>query len=188
MPTAAALRVAEATPRRRPLSQPYFPQLDALRAVAVLGVMLHHYWPEAEKALGLSTGFLGVQLFFVLSGFLITGILLRARDRVQLGQSSTAHGIGQFYVRRVLRIFPLFYAMLAIAWLAGLPEVRDSLPWHLMYASNVYMVRIQDWHGSVSHLWSLAVEEQFYLVWPFVIFFMPRRWLLPVFVGVTACI
>jgi peptidoglycan/LPS O-acetylase OafA/YrhL len=134
------------------------PQLDSLRAIAVIGVMVHHFWPNGEVLLGLTTGFLGVQLFFVLSGFLITGILLRARDVVAAGLQSTTSAIRQFYIRRLLRIFPLFYRMLAVAWIVGLPEVRDSLPWHLTYATNVYFVHIEDWHGSVSHLWSLAVE------------------------------
>jgi peptidoglycan/LPS O-acetylase OafA/YrhL len=164
----------------------YMPQLDSLRAIAVIGVMLHHFWPEGEVLIGLTTGFLGVQLFFVLSGFLITGILLRARDVVSAGLQSTNTEIRRFYIRRFLRIFPLFYGMLAVTWIVGLPEVRDSLPWHLAYATNVYFVHIEDWHGSVSHLWSLAVEEQFYLVWPFAIVLMPRRVLLPLLVGVVA--
>ena len=163
----------------------HLPQLDSLRALAVLGVMVHHFWPETAARLGLTTGFLGVQLFFVLSGFLITGILLRARDLVQTNRQSAATGIRQFYIRRLLRIFPMFYATLAIAWIVGLPEVRDSVLWHLAYATNIYFVRIQDFHGSVSHLWSLAVEEQFYLVWPFAIVVTPRRQLLPVLIAVT---
>jgi len=73
-----------------------------------------------------------------------------------------------------------------VAWLVGLPEVRDSLLWHLAYATNIYFVHIGDWHGSVSHLWSLAVEEQFYLVWPFAIVLTPRRLLLPMLTGVIA--
>ena len=109
----------------------YMPQLDSLRAIAVIGVMVHHFWPKGEILLGLTTGFLGVQLFFVLSGFLITGILLRARDVVSAGLQSTRTEIRRFYIRRFLRIFPLFYGMLAVTWIVGVPEVRDSLAWHL---------------------------------------------------------
>lgn len=161
------------------------PQLDALRTFAVLGVMLHHFWPKAEAAIGLTTGFLGVQLFFVLSGFLITGILLRARDLVESDFESAPSAIRQFYIRRFLRIVPLFYVTLFVAWMAGLPEVRDSIVWHLTYATNIYLVKIEDWHGSISHFWSLAVEEQFYLVWPFAIVLAPRRLLLPLLVFVV---
>ena len=159
----------------------YMPQLDSLRTIAVFGVMLHHFWPEAEIRAGLTFGFLGVQLFFVLSGFLITGILLRGREVAHRTQQSARKSFGLFYARRFLRIFPLFYATLAVAWWVGLPEVRDSVFWHLAYASNIYFVHIGDWHGSISHLWSLAVEEQFYLVWPFIILLTPRRFLLPVY-------
>jgi peptidoglycan/LPS O-acetylase OafA/YrhL len=163
----------------------YKPQLDSLRALAVFGVMVHHFWPEAEAALGLTVGFLGVQLFFVLSGFLITGILLQIRDAVECGRLDNATAVSRFYLRRFLRIFPLFYGTLAIAWIAGVPEVRDSILWHVTYLTNVYFFRIRDWHGSISHLWSLAVEEQFYLVWPFVILFTPRRAIGLVLAGVV---
>jgi peptidoglycan/LPS O-acetylase OafA/YrhL len=85
-----------------------------------------------------------------------------------------------------LRIFPLFYATLLVAWLAGVAEVRDSLPWHLAYASNVYLLSVGDWHGNVSHFWSLAIEEQFYLVWPLVVLLTPRAALVPVLLATAA--
>jgi peptidoglycan/LPS O-acetylase OafA/YrhL len=153
-------------------SQGHRPQLDSLRTVAVFTVMLGHFAPTATGSVPL--GNLGVRLFFVLSGFLITGILLRCRSFVASGARPAAV-IGRFYARRLLRIAPAFYGLLAVMWIAGVPEVRDSLPWHLTYMTNVYLARLGDWHGSTSHFWSLAVEEQFYLVWPAIVLFMPPK-------------
>ena len=136
------------------------PQLDALRAFAVAAVMVHHFIPGLNDVLPLAA--IGVRLFFVLSGFLITGILLEAR---QNGSPLTTN-LRNFYARRTLRIFPLFYLTLAITYALGIPPVRETLGWHAAYLSNVYFFLRGDWHGSVSHFWSLAVEEQFYLAWP----------------------
>jgi len=98
-----------------------------------------------------------------------------------------ASGITAFYIRRALRIFPAFYLTLALAWLADIPPVRDTIWWHVFYASNVQVVASGEWPGAISHFWSLAVEEQFYLVWPWLIVFAPRRWLVPAIVGAIAC-
>jgi peptidoglycan/LPS O-acetylase OafA/YrhL len=160
------------------------PQLDSLRTFAVFAVMVHHFWPEATFNLPL--GFVGVQLFFVLSGFLITGILWPAREAVQTGRWSARTIFQRFYIRRFLRIFPLFYGTLAILCLLGISEVRDSLPWHVSYLSNFYFAKLGWFPNHINHLWSLAVEEQFYLVWPFVIVLTPRRFLLPTLVAIAA--
>jgi len=80
-----------------------------------------------------------------------------------------------FYARRALRIFPLFYFVLAAAAVLNIGPVRDTFAWHATYLSNIYFYLRGDWHGSVSHLWSLAVEEQFYLVWPLLILCAPER-------------
>jgi peptidoglycan/LPS O-acetylase OafA/YrhL len=146
--------------------------------------MIHHFWPEITFNLPL--GFVGVQLFFVLSGFLITGILWPAREAVQSGRWQARTIFQRFYVRRFLRIFPLFYATLAILCVLGVAEVRDSLLWHVSYLSNIYFARLGWFPNHIAHLWSLAVEEQFYLVWPFVIVLTPRKFLLPALVTVAA--
>jgi peptidoglycan/LPS O-acetylase OafA/YrhL len=125
----------------------------------------------------------GVQLFFVLSGFLITGILLAARDRMERSEGSGPWQILRgFYARRFLRIFPLYYAALALGSLLGAMALGDSWLWHAAYLSNFYFF-FHGWQPPVSHFWSLAVEEQFYLAWPFVVVFLPRRTLVPVFVA-----
>jgi peptidoglycan/LPS O-acetylase OafA/YrhL len=88
-------------------------QLDGLRAMAVLAVLWTHYLPEEYWLFGIYWGGVGVRLFFVLSGFLITGILLKSRQHVMQGKQCPLFAIRQFYIRRFLRIFPLYYVTLA---------------------------------------------------------------------------
>lgn len=157
--------------RPGPTVSSYSPQaklagLDALRALAVLSVFLFH-------ATVLPWGWLGVQAFFVLSGYLITGLLYKDRD-ARLGEY-----LRQFYGRRALRIFPLYFVTLALFWVAGrfgleLHGVKKGLPFALTYTYNWYHATASFEHSKlISHFWSLCVEEQFYLVWPFVIYFCP---------------
>ena len=143
------------------------PQLDGIRCLAVMSVLICHFGAEGRFGLG-------VFAFFVLSGFLITGILLRLRD-----ESPTVAATGRFYLRRALRIFPLYYAVLAVGTMIGIPGVFDRLPWHLTYTSNFGRAFLRDGFGAGGHFWSLAVEEQFYLLWPWLVLFLPRRWLAP---------
>lgn len=156
---------------------PYMPQLNSVRALAVTGVLVNHFIPQTGQVLDL--GLMGVFLFFVLSGFLITAVLLRAREAVE-GGLSVWSAIGRFYARRCLRIFPLYYLTLLIMWLANLAPVRETLPWHVSYLSNVLIYGSHAWIGRLSHLWSLDVEEQFYAVWPLLIILTPRRHLIAV--------
>jgi peptidoglycan/LPS O-acetylase OafA/YrhL len=133
---------------------------------------------------GFSVGAAGVRLFFVLSGFLITGILLREKD----SERPMGCVFRRFYARRGLRIFPLFYLAILLAVLFGLPRIGEALPWHLLYATNFLLAQTPESTGegyALGHFWSLAVEEQFYLFWPAVILLTPRRWLPRVFLGVV---
>jgi peptidoglycan/LPS O-acetylase OafA/YrhL len=160
-------------------------QLDGLRALAVLFVCWHHWMPRRYH-LGLHWGAIGVDLFFVLSGFLITGILLECRRLVESGAQGVGFTARRFYARRFLRIFPLYYAVLALASVALTLD-----PWILVslwtYTFNLYGGYRGMLSGSlVSHFWSLAVEEQFYLVWPWVILLAPRRRLVVVVAGTIA--
>ncbi len=157
----------------------YMPQLDSLRALAIFAVMIHHWAPGL---LGFGPwGDLGVRCFFVLSGFLITGILLRARAAVDGGRSSAGWQFRQFYIRRSLRIFPIYYLTLAVGSFLGIYVLRQSLWWHAFYTSNFYFAFRGTWQGCISHLWSLSVEEQFYLLWPAMMLLLPRAWLPRVF-------
>ncbi len=170
--------------RPRTPAESHRPQLDGIRGIAVLMVMVQHYIPETTRLVEL--GGIGVRVFFVLSGFLITGILLKARDSAhKTGQSKTSV-LGSFYARRFLRIFPLYYAVLVIAALAGAAPVRSMLGWHVAYLSNVYFYAHGIDGAYASHLWSLAVEEQFYLIWPCLILFIPRTALMPLIVSAIA--
>jgi peptidoglycan/LPS O-acetylase OafA/YrhL len=164
-------------------------QLDGLRAFAVALVLCYHFYRPARQYVHL--GGIGVRVFFVLSGFLITGILLRSRALRDAGQAPAGLALRHFYIRRILRIFPLYYFALTIAWLGKVSGAREGIAWHAAYLSNVHFflvnaVRHNRWGGGVSHLWSLAVEEQFYLLWPWVILFAPRRWLPGIALGAAA--
>lgn len=147
----------------------YAPQLDGVRCLAVSAVAFSHWLPAWQFGLPFGAG---VHLFFVLSGFLITRILLALRDADRRGGA-----VARFYARRTLRLFPAFFVVLGLAAWADVPLVRDTWRWHAAYLSNVFIAREAQWQGHVSHFWSLAVEEQFYLVWPWAIVWAPRAWL-----------
>ena len=130
----------------------------------------------------------GVHLFFVLSGFLITRILMQCRANVEQKTATRAHSFRQFYIRRFLRIFPVYYFVLIAGALLNFDDVRHAFFWHASYLSNVYYYHrnlTQPFVGPASLFWSLAVEEQFYLVWPLAILFLPRRAIFP-FVAIVA--
>jgi peptidoglycan/LPS O-acetylase OafA/YrhL len=156
-------------------------QLDALRALAVLAVMVYHLGPSLSPALGLGA-WVAVRLFFVLSGFLITGLLLRARDAVDAGQTTAGAALWRFHLRRLWRIVPVYYAVILGLALVDAGEVRQNLWWHLAFLSNVKFV-IDGWHHAyIGQFWFLAAQEQFYLFWPLLMLSLPRRWLMPVIV------
>ena len=157
---------------------PHMPQLDGVRALAVAAVLVHHFGGPLPLSLNqIWWGTLGVRLFFVLSGFLITGILLRSRELAEASGGSRSSATWQFYVRRSLRIFPIYYLVIAICAAINIPPVRELLGWLLTYTLNIQCA-LQGWFpDNVSHFWSLAVEEQFYLVWPWLVLFAPRKWL-----------
>jgi peptidoglycan/LPS O-acetylase OafA/YrhL len=163
-------------------------QLDGLRALAAGMVVCYHFWRPVRQYVHL--GGIGVRVFFVLSGFLITGILLRSRARLDTGQSAAGVALRSFYIRRFLRIFPLYYFALVIAWYGKVSGAREGMLWHATYLSNVHFflvnaVHHDAWAGHVGHFWSLAVEEQFYLLWPWVILFARRRWLPGIALGMA---
>jgi peptidoglycan/LPS O-acetylase OafA/YrhL len=164
---------------RRPHGQPHLPALDGARGLAILLVLTIHLYPPAsglEGTLRLAC-WCGVGLFFVLSGFLITGLLLESKG--------SPHYFRNFYMRRALRIFPLYYAALAVlVYLLPASLFPDGThaqlcshqAWLWLYGLNFWMVLHNDWMPcGVSHFWSLAVEEQFYLFWPLLVFWLRRR-------------
>ncbi|MDB4907226.1 MAG: oatA 2 [Gemmatimonadetes bacterium] len=156
-------------------------------------VMAFHFWKEAPTdpvhsavSLVFTAGWAGVDLFFVLSGFLITGILVDAR--------ADPHYFRNFYVRRALRIFPLYYTALALRfWILptllptqpALAFTRQQAAWALTYLNNVANVVPRGSTLDVQHFWSLAIEEQFYLAWPAVVLACSSERLRKVVVGLA---
>lgn len=163
----------------------YMPQLDSLRTFAVFFVLLEHWLYQAEWTKVFPLGMTGVTLFFVLSGFLITQILLKSRTTAENKNENKFHSLRQFYIRRTLRIFPIYYLTIFVLYYFNTESIRDKFLWFLFYASNIYFYEINNWSGSLSHLWTLAVEEQFYIIWPFIILFIPKKHLLKSIVSIT---
>lgn len=156
--------------------RPYYPALDGLRGVAIILVVFHHNFGFIRQSY---FGWLGVDLFFVLSGFLITDILLR--------EINSPHLLRNFYMRRALRILPLYYVSLSLFLFIAAPLTDTRLHWDY-YLDNQFFIwtHLQNWlyifrnPGNaeiLNHYWSLAVEEQFYIFWPLVILVLkkPRR-------------
>lgn len=152
----------------------YRPQIDALRALAVSAVVIQHFLPGQYWLTKLIPwGGLGVRLFFVISGYLITGIILREKQLVARGEWGTWSAAKRFYLRRFLRIFPIFYLTIFVATVADFENMRGSFFWHVTYLSN-FWVAPRGWILP-GHFWSLAVEEQFYLIWPWLILLVPMH-------------
>ena len=158
------------------------PQLDALRAIAVLLVVIDHWFSKYHIFNRFTdNGSLGVTLFFVLSGYLITAILLNSKTEIERG-GSAKQAFKTFYFRRSLRIFPIYYLLLIILLVINAAQMQEQYWWHFLYLSNFYMYVFDIFPGQLSHLWSLSVEEQFYLFWPAFIFLVPRSKLVISFV------
>jgi peptidoglycan/LPS O-acetylase OafA/YrhL len=122
---------------------------------------------------------IGVRLFFALSGFLITGILMDTRSAIRSGATSTGTALLRFYARRSLRIFPLYFLVVGVAWAVGVTAVRHAPSAFLTFTYNHHLIR-QGWFDiHVGHFWSLSVEQQFYLVWPCVVLFAPEWAIVP---------
>lgn len=162
---------------------PYKPQLDSFRFVAVFLVIVSH-WLEGSLINRIPNGFLGVTFFFVLSGFLISTNLLYYKQSVDGGKLSITGALGKFYFRRTLRIFPLYFLVLALLYLGNKSIFQDNASWYFLYVPNFLILKEQQWPGMLSHFWSLGVEEQFYLVWPLLILVSPWHYLKYLFPGI----
>jgi peptidoglycan/LPS O-acetylase OafA/YrhL len=177
---------ASASASSRPNLGGRMPTLDGVRGLAILMVLIFHFVgntlptsPVERAIVGVSNyGAYGVELFFVLSGFLITGILYDAQNKPNYFRN--------FYMRRFLRIFPLYYGVLALIFFVAplIPLLRgptldylvDRQAWAWLYAVNIYIGKAGDWSFSyLDHFWSLAIEEHFYLFWPLVVFLLARK-------------
>jgi peptidoglycan/LPS O-acetylase OafA/YrhL len=167
-----------ASPAERPALK-HLPELDSLRTFAVLMTLLAHFAPREIPYM-----WYGVPIFFTISGFLITTILLNTLDN---SPSVNRLGIiGNFMSRRILRLFPIYYLMILFFFLAkrylSLQLWKDEFtPYFFTYTPNFLIHKIGAGNaGCFAHLWSLGVEEQFYLVWPWILLFCPKRFRLQV--------
>lgn len=156
---------------------PYRADIDGLRALAVLSVVIYHAFPSV-----LTGGFIGVDIFFVISGYLISSILIK-------DLKSARFSISGFYQRRIIRLFPALIAVLlfcvVFGWLALLPDEYKSLAKHVVSGAG-FVANLTLWSEAsyfdvaaeakpLLHLWSLGVEEQFYLVWPIVLLMVWKK-------------
>jgi len=180
--------IAPATARESG-TKAHVPALDGVRGIAILLVIFYHFASSLE-VLGVTSpllapfafGWCGVDVFFALSGFLITGILLDTK--------SSPNYFKAFYARRILRIFPLYYGALAVTFLlrTAFPDAGiwgshtglwapGSYIWPALFLQNAAIfIRGADATGVMAHYWSLAVEEHFYLLWPLLIWLLSKRW------------
>jgi len=181
----AAIRTDEVYAEFRNTS--YFPSLNGIRAICALMVLkIHTDWTFAGAPRILDSGFLGVDMFFAISGFLIVTLLLRERD------ASGRIDLRQFYVRRTLRIFPIYYLLigflfvLAVATYGHSTKTWDAYKWSF----PVFLLYLQDvvpiFMGVLFHTWSLSMEEQFYLAWPSIERFVRRAWIVPLLLALIA--
>jgi peptidoglycan/LPS O-acetylase OafA/YrhL len=160
-----------------PHSSQYRPDIDGLRAIAVVSVVLHHAFPEHIRG-----GFIGVDIFFVISGYLISSIILG-------GLKKQHFGFADFYVRRIKRIFPALFlvlvTVLVMGWYQLLPVDYKQVGKHI-FAGSTFISNFAFWgeagyfdadsaNKPLLHLWSLAIEEQFYILWPLTLFAL-HRW------------
>lgn len=156
----------------------FFSQLDVLRCIAVLLTMVAHWFPAVGWRL-IPYTWNGVDIFFTISGFLITLILFRKKELFDVGRLEI---IRNFMMRRALRLFPIYYLFIFFFYITyksfhllwWLPELA---PYLLTYTTNIYFYSLNNpGNGIFQHTWSLAVEEQFYLIWPWlVVFISPKR-------------
>jgi len=164
------------------LEKGYLIELDGLRFIAVSLVMIGHFTSETHlEKFTWTFGSLGVTLFFVLSGFLISRILMSEKEKM----TSLPQSLKTFYIRRFLRIFPLYYLVLAIAFIADIPSARQYFGWLLSYTANYPAAMTQGGLRYVNHFWTLCVEEQFYIFFPLFIFLLPKKYLLKGFLALT---
>ena len=159
----------------------YFPSLNGVRAICALLVLKEHSkWGIKGAPQLFEWGFLGVDMFFVISGFLIVTLLMRERDR------NGYIDLQQFYIRRTLRIFPIYYLVIAALFLLAVTtyghstktwdQYKWSFPIFLLYLQDIVPIDL----GVMFHTWSLSMEEQFYLIWPTVEKFVRRSFVVPI--------
>lgn len=179
----------------------YFPNLDGLRFISFLSVFFYHSFATNYQHIKtdsfytfvkfflVENGILGVNFFFVLSGFLITYLLLAEKNNYG------SININSFYMRRILRIWPLFYLCIVFGFfifpklklmMGQVPNETAEIEYYLVFLNNLNFIKngLPD-ASTLGVLWSVAVEEQFYLFWPLLIYFIPAKYYLQTFLGIV---
>jgi len=164
----------------------YINQLDSLRAIAAIMVLCAHY-VEDLNIFHFPYGGYGVQIFFVISGFLITSILLSQKNILDIPKRKL---VFNFIIKRALRLFPIYYLfvffLFGLSITGGLWICREGGFWYYLTYTQNYFFYLYDFQSPLlNHSWSLAVEEQFYIIWPFFILFLPRKMELFFIISIT---
>ena len=144
-----------------------------------MGIMVAHWWQpgnESQLVQSFPFGFV-IFLFFILSGFLITRIVLSFKERNAAAGTSNWKSIGSFFARRILRIFPVYYVVLLLLHLIEVGHHRELWPWFCTHTVNIYMSFVNGELGYDRHFWTLSLEEQFYCFWLFALLLVPRKFL-----------
>lgn len=159
-------------------------QLDGWRGIAVLGVMWLHW--AIPKWRGGFPFEIGLFFFLTLTGFFITRILLREQDRgLDSGEGWKLRAFGNFQRQRALRILVPCYAAMLFGMLVGAPDLLAHPIVYFAHLSNFHIAMLPEWPWGTSHYWTLAIQQQFYLFWPLLIFSVPRRWLTATLVAMV---
>jgi peptidoglycan/LPS O-acetylase OafA/YrhL len=167
----------EAPPRQKEIiKSSYQPHLDGLRALAILGILFEHF--DLPLPAMFRCGPLCVRFFFILTGYFITLSLWRVRGEMTDSDEGFLP-LGRYYLARLLRTGPPFYLSLLLGAVFGIEEVRTNFFWLATFQANNYIAWLGYWPDAISHYWSLAVQEQFYFLWPLVVLTLPRRWFIP---------
>jgi peptidoglycan/LPS O-acetylase OafA/YrhL len=168
------------------LSAPRNTQLDGWRAFAVLGVIWLHWTPYAWR--GPLPFEIGLYFFLTLTGFFTTRVLLRDRDagEQRLHKPWKRMAMRHFLKRRAVRLLVPCYAAMLFGWICGAPDLRAHPGWYLAQLANFHIAFLPDWPSGTAHYWTLAIQIQFFLLWPIIIFRTPRRALGPVLLAFSA--
>ncbi|MCW1923717.1 acyltransferase [Luteolibacter arcticus] len=170
--------------RRRALSAPRNTQLDGWRAFAVLGVIWLHWTPREWR--GALPFEIGLYFFLILTGFLTTRVLLRDRDAGEkLRKPWKRMAFRHFLKRRAVRLLLPCYAAMLLGWLCGSPDLSAHPLIYLTHVANIHMAFSPSWPPGTAHYWTLAIQIQFFLLWPLVILYLPRKALLPALIAFT---
>ncbi|WP_210463348.1 acyltransferase family protein [Rufibacter roseolus] len=153
----------------------YIKQLDSLRAIAIFFVLCNHCLPADTLLHQLSLIIFAPDIFFTISGFLITMILLKDRRRAEVSSTHKGKVFSDFFLKRALRIFPAYYLTLLLTYVLE-PNSVPRYSSYLNFTANFDMYSNKYW-GELGHLWSMSVEQQFYLFWPLIILFIPKKFL-----------